>query len=252
MIKFITLVLGYLLFNGSVYSSESIKTELNDSSRGRVIPVQIIFPSDKQNCQSENESAVDACRVVILSSGYGVQYTGYSFITNALAEQGYLVIAIQHELAGDPKLSRTGDLFKTRSENWQRGAQTLKFVRAILMDKYKAYDFNNVVLIGHSNGGDISAWLANENIDYVAQVITLDHRRVPLPRNSNIETLTIRASDFEADPNVLFTYEEQLKYGGCLVKVNKAKHNEMTDYGPEWLKQAINRHLHEFLSGDAC
>ena len=36
--------------------------------------------------------------VVMISHGYGVKNTEYSFIANSLAEQGYHVISIQHDL----------------------------------------------------------------------------------------------------------------------------------------------------------
>ena len=101
------------------------------------------------------------------------------FLTKVLNELGYLVVAVGHELPGDPPLSVTGNLFETRSENWTRGAATLNFLQHQLASRYPSYDFEALLLVGHSNGGDISAWLANQTQPYVNTLITLDHRRVP-------------------------------------------------------------------------
>ena len=143
-------------------------------------------------------------------------------------------------------------MYETRSENWSRGAKTLDFLKNSLSKDLEKYDFEKLTLIGHSNGGDISAWLGNENKAYIRKVITLDNRRVPLPRNSNIEVLSIRASDFPADKGVLPTDIEQEKLGSCSVKIPKAKHNDMADFGPLWLKEKINLLIKNYLNEQPC
>ena len=117
------------------------------------------------------------------------------FLTQQLNELGYLVVAIGHELLKDPPLSVTGDLYETGSENWQRGAVTLEFIWKTLKLSYQNYDFEHLLLIGHSNGGDIAYWLANENKSYIVSLITLDHRGCLCL----VRILSIRASDFPAD-----------------------------------------------------
>lgn len=217
---------------------------INDTQRQRAIPVQISFPTDTSICTVKSQ-----CEVAFLSSGYGVAYDKYSYITETLNKAGYLVVAIQHELPGDPALAVTGHLYTERTENWQRGAATLKFIRAKLQPELSDYDFNKLTLVGHSNGGDISSWLLNEEVDFAQALITLDHRRVPLPRSGSPAVLSIRASDFPADPGVIYTEQEMATFNVCIVPVANAKHNDMTDFGPDWLKAAISNTLLSFILG---
>lgn len=218
-----------------------------DPSRDRKIPLEISYPLDATGC-----TVGTPCPVAFVSAGYGVPHTAYSFLVSQLNRLGYLVVAVGHELPGDPPLSVKGDLYQTRSENWRRGANTLVFLQQTLKPRYPSYDFNALLLVGHSNGGDISAWLVNEGKAYVKAIITLDHRRVPLPRKKDIGVLSIRASDFPADKGVLPSEQEQQQYGSCVVKIPQAKHNDMSDYGPPWLKQRISALVKDYLSGQPC
>lgn len=217
---------------------------VHDAKRLRDIPVKISFPVDTSVCSLKNK-----CPVAFLSSGYGVAYDKYSFISDSLNDAGYLVVAIQHELEGDPSLARTGNLFTQRSENWKRGAETLKFIRETLQSEFSSYDFNKLALVGHSNGGDISSWLASEEDGFIETLITLDHRRVPLPRSNPPLTLSIRGTDYSADVGVLYTEKEKSVFDACIVQVPDAKHNDMTDFGPDWLKASMATILSDFISG---
>jgi hypothetical protein len=218
-----------------------------DVPRGRIIPVEITFPGNIKRCSTQLK-----CPVAFLSAGYGVSHTKYTFLSKQFNQLGYLVIAIGHELPSDPALSVSGNLFETRSENWSRGAKTLDFLKSSLTKRFNEYDFEKLTLIGHSNGGDISAWLGNQNKSYIQKIITLDHRRVPLPRNSDFQVLSIRASDFPADKGVLPTGAEQEKYGSCIVNIPNAKHNDIADFGPVWLKERINVLINNHLNGLPC
>ncbi|WP_241737489.1 alpha/beta hydrolase [Neptunicella marina] len=220
---------------------------MSDTSRNRDIPVQISMPDNPNVCK-----ATAKCQVAFLSAGYGVSHTEYQFIAKQLTALDYLVVAIGHELAGDLPLSVEGNLYQTRQENWKRGAQTLNFIRGTLQKRYQNYDFNHLLLVGHSNGGDISAWLSNQHKNYVSALITLDHRRVPLPRVHKIKVLSIRGSDFPADKGVLPTNEEKRKYKSCIVTIPGSRHNDMTDNGPQWLKVKISQLIHGYLQGNSC
>ncbi|MCE9678738.1 alpha/beta hydrolase [Shewanella sp. AS1] len=219
---------------------------LFDEARDRSIPIEITQPSG-HNC-----SAAKPCPVAFVSAGYGMAHTQYGFMTATLSRLGYLVIAIGHELPQDPPLAVSGDLFVNRSENWQRGAQTLAFVQQNLSSTYPNFDFNHLLLVGHSNGGDISVWLAAEGVDYVKQIITLDNRRVPLPRDSQIKVLSIRAGDFPADNGVLPTQKEREDFPICVVTLNDARHNDMSDLGPAWLRSKISQLVESFINEPEC
>lgn len=218
-----------------------------DENRDRTIPIEITTPSDDFDCSVDSK-----CAVAFISAGYGIPHTKYKFLAKTFSKLGYLVIAIGHELPGDPSLSVSGDLFQTRSENWIRGAETLKVVRNELRTRHVDYDFDNIVLAGHSNGGDISAWLLRESPSFVSHIITLDHRRVPFPRTKNVKVLTVRASDFKADNDVLPTSTEQTEFGSCVVRIANSRHNDMSDFGPSLLKSKIQKVVKDWLSDRSC
>lgn len=223
--------------NGSVY----------DPIRDRHIPVFISEPANPVSCHNDTP-----CQVAFLSAGYGVSHRDYQFVVTTLNDINYLVVAVGHELPQDPPLSRTGDLYQTRRENWQRGAVTLHFLRDYLRDKMDRYDFDSALLVGHSNGGDISSWLIDQGADWVSGVITLDHRRVPLPRNPDMKVLSIRASDFAADEGVLPEGQALHASGVCILSIPDAKHNDMSDSGPGWLRDLISEHIRVFIGSDTC
>lgn len=237
---------GLLLLSASI-NFTAIADVITDTFRDRHIPIEISPPYQAEVCKAESP-----CPVAFISAGYGVSHSNYQFIANLFEQKGYMVVAIGHELPNDPPLSVSGNLYETRSENWSRGAVTLDFIRNNLKSRFKNYDFDNLTLVGHSNGGDISAWLANEDKNYIKVIITLDHRRVPLPRRDDIKVLSIRASDFPADKGVLPTVSEQQKFGSCVVRIPKARHNDMEDEGPEWLKTKINALIAGFLAENSC
>ncbi|MCH1923563.1 alpha/beta hydrolase [Shewanella sp. C32] len=220
---------------------------IEDAARQRQIPVEIAAPTHQAAC-----TAKQPCPVAFVSAGYGMGHSQYRFATDALNQLGYLTVAIAHELPQDPPLSVSGNLYQTRSENWRRGAATLAFMRAALQEQYPNYDFDSLLLFGHSNGGDISAWLANEGQPYIKTVITLDNRRVPLPRSETIGVLSIRGSDFPADAGVLPTTAEQTRFGSCVVQIPAARHNDMADSGPPQLRRSMAMLITAYLGGATC
>ncbi|CCQ10509.1 hypothetical protein PALB_13760 [Pseudoalteromonas luteoviolacea B = ATCC 29581] len=222
-------------------------TELHDIERGRVIPIQITEPNLAEQC-----SSAAPCKVALIGAGYGLAHTHYQFIVNALKERGFLSVSIGHELPIDPFIALHKPYIATRAENWHRGAESLKFVRAELKNQFEQYDFDNLWLFGHSNGGDISAWYSNIWPQYVEAVVTLDSRRVPLPRNRGIKVFTIRASDFPADPTVLYEHDELKKFSACVITIPNALHNEMSDSGPSWLTEKMNQLIKGYIDRHTC
>ncbi len=220
---------------------------LFDTQRDREIPIEISEPEQSDKCEPSAP-----CPVAFLSAGYGVPHTDYRFLTGLFSQQGYLVVAIAHELPGDPPLATKGDFLFTRAENWERGAQTLRVVKQQLARLYPAYDFSRLTLIGHSNGGDISSWYSRDKHAQLDALITLDHRRVPLPRTNEFAVMTIRAGDFPADRGVLLNAEEQQQFGSCQIDLKQAKHNDMSDAGPEWLILQIQHVMRVWLDNHRC
>ena len=60
-----------------------------------------------------------------------------------------------------------------------------------------------MILIGHSDGGDTSMRLAQNHPEVVSKIISLDSRRYPFPRNSNIEILRFGAIDDHPNQGVV-------------------------------------------------
>ncbi|WP_337842047.1 hypothetical protein [Rheinheimera sp.] len=242
------LVLASLAVGLAAYELQAETTEvqiLQDNSRNRAIPVLLYRPNEAQ-CTAEQQ-----CPVAMLSPGYGVPHTGYAFIAEQLRSEGYLVVAVQHDLPTDPPLAKTGDLFRIRLPMWQRGAQNLRFVRQHLATRYPAFDWTALTLIGHSNGGDISALLLRESPGFASRLITLDNRRYPLPRHDAVQVLSVRGSDFPADAGVLPTAEEQRK-SVCVSTIAGSRHNDLTDQGSEALKATINQLIAQFVRHGRC
>lgn len=218
-----------------------------DAARQRPVPVELYFPANPGRCTPRRP-----CPVAFISAGYGVSHKNYSFVAASLNSLGYLAVSVQHDLPSDPPLSRTGHLVAVRTPMWKRGAENLRFVRESLGRSHPQYDWQHLVLIGGSNGGDISSWITRESPSFAVVVITLDHRRVPLPRGASPRVLSIRASDFEADAGVLPTAAEQRQSGTCIVEIAGARHNDMHDGGPAELKGKITSLIEAFLGDGSC
>src|SRR6185369_16170642 len=77
---------------------------LVDSARhNRSVPVDVYIRRDKE-AQAEFGMS-EKMPVVIISHGNTVKSSEYSFVANFLATNGYLVLSIQHDLPGEPKLA---------------------------------------------------------------------------------------------------------------------------------------------------
>ena len=239
------------LFGCATASDQTSKHQesltLVDSERQRPVPIELYFPTNTGRCTLKRP-----CPVGLISAGYGMSHKSYSFVASSLNSLGYLAVSVQHELPSDPPLSNTGDLVTVRTPAWKRGAENLRFVRESLTRSHPQYDWQHLVLIGGSMGGDISSWLTRESPSFAAVVITLDHRRVPLPRGTSPRVLSIRASDFEADAGVLPTTEEQRQSDTCIVKIDGARHNDMHDGGSAELKDKISNFIERFLANGSC
>lgn len=187
--------------------------------------------------------------MVLISHGYGVRNTEYGFLARAIAAQGFLVLSVQHQLPGDAPLATGGDLLARRRPVWEQGVRNLGFVFAQAQRRWAAVDPRRVILIGHSNGGDLSALMASEHPGLVSDLITLDHRRMPLPRASRPRQLSLRAGEVPADLGVLPSAQEQERFDIRLVDLPQAKHVDFTDRAPEAVKREVVRLVLAQLAG---
>jgi len=202
--------------------------------------------------QPAETGAGTAPQVVLFSHGYGANESGsnlaYSYLTRFLASKGYFVASIQHELPTDDLLPLSGPAQVVRKPNWERGAENIRFVIQSLQRLYPGLDFKNITLIGHSNGGDMSVLFAHLHPEMVSKIISLDNRRMPLPRRSKPRIYSLRSSDQPADPGVLPTTEEQEQFGIKIIKLPGTPHNSMSDGANQVQRSEINRYLLQFLT----
>ncbi|HLP08693.1 MAG TPA: hypothetical protein VK178_11045 [Opitutaceae bacterium] len=214
------------------------RLEFSDPSRDREIPAAIYEPTADQRPP----------RLAIISAGYGVPDTEYSFLATALCRLGFLVACMQHHHPADAPLAQAGDLRALRLPAWQTGARDLEFVLTELRRTRPSLDTARPVLIGHSNGGDIACLFATSHPAALECLITLDHRRMPLPRIAGLRCLSIRAAEFEADPGVLPIPEEANTRDISIVLLTGTKHMDLTDRGPASTRQAVVELVTRFVA----
>lgn len=226
-----------------VYESQLDILEMFDSTRNRKIPVA--FYSQKTAEKIQNQ------QIIIFSHGYGENGGGdnlrYSYLTENLASKGYFVVSIQHELPNDSLLAMTGNLQITRKPNWERGVENIVFVLNELKRIKPELDYKHLTAIGHSNGGDMTVLFAHKYPDMAYKVISLDNRRMPLPRVSQPKIYTLRSNDYPADEGVLPTPDEQLKNRITVQSIN-INHNKMDDNATTEERQTINQYLERYLN----
>lgn len=211
---------------------EAVETiALFDGSRNRAVPVVLYHPAGER-----------PHRLAILSHGYGAEPTSYGFIARRLAERGWLVAAIDHDLPGDPPVPRTGEPLVVRMPNWRIGADSIGFAARELRARGLADD-RPILLVGHSNGGDMAMLYAGEHPDTVGAVISLDNRRMPFPNDDRVQVLSLRSSDQVADPGVI---PEKLTSGTSVMPV-AVIHNHMSDEATPAQKSEMEQAIDAFL-----
>ncbi len=215
---------------------------LFDQNRNREIPIAIYQPKD---LKKSNKIPI------IFSHGYGENngkdyLEAYTYLTEFLASKGYFVISVQHELKTDELLAMTGKLQETRRPNWERGVQNILYVIQEIKSKYPELKFHELSLIGHSNGGDITVLFAHEHPKLVNRIISMDNRRMELPRASNPKIFTLRSKDYPADKNVLPTKEEITKYN-ITVQFTDINHSDMDNDANEIERKYLTTKILEYL-----
>lgn len=161
------------------------------------------------------------------------------------------MISIQHELPTDELMPTTGVPQVVRRPFWDRGADNIFFVLNELKKKESSLDFSNISLIGHSNGGDMTALFPIKFPGVVRKIITLDNRRMPLPTSGlPLKVYTIRSSDQPADEGVLPTKEQLKNLPIKIVTLASTKHNDMDESGTKKQHKEIVLLIEGFLSED--
>jgi predicted esterase len=212
--------------------------ELLDTLRQRPVPV-VLYSAPRVGRPKP---------LAIISHGYGGHSTDYTFIASALTRLGFIVASIDHlERPGDPAMANSGNLAELRRPVWQIGADSIGFVISELRRQGLA-DRERVVLVGHSNGGDMTMLFSYQRPGDVQAAFSLDHRRMPVPRTAQPRICSARSNDYVADPGVLPTVAERDALGMLVTEV-PVKHNDMSDSATPQQQQAILEVLTACLDG---
>lgn len=236
----LSLVLTTLLLPPAHGATPADTLLLTGAGRGRRVPVTVWSPP-LARCAAD-------CPVALIGTGYGARTGDYAFLARGLAAAGVIAVTIQHDLADDAPMPNTGDVRRDRTPWWERGVATLRFVASALRASHPQGRWNAPILVGHSNGGDIAALYAARYPHAVAAVVTLDHRRVPVPCAPTVPVLTLRSADQVADPGVLDPPCLPLSRPDLRVVTMAAlRHDDMTGAATPAQRQRIVDVIVEFL-----
>jgi hypothetical protein len=246
----VCVVMGGLYFSASKWAIRHDTLNLFDAARQRPVAVDVAV---RRDYEMKADAGYWKLPVAIVSNGNTVKNTEYSFLANVFAARGYLVASIQQDIPTDPPLmTKIGLPYVGRQGVYERGEANILFVVGQLKQLQPNADYDHLTLVGHSNGGDISMYFAKQHPQQVSKVITLDNLRVPFVLSDKLKILSFRSKDpnFKTDPGVLPTPQEAREDGIDIVRTN-AQHTDMSDRGPDTVKEKIQATLDHFLNDSA-
>jgi len=222
-----------------------------DASRdNRPVAVEIAVRRDKE---IQANAGLIKLPVAVLNHGNRVKFTQYSFLANVFAARGFIAISIQHDLPTDPPMvTKVGELYVGRQPQYLRGVANIKFAVEEMEKVQPNADYDQLTVVGHSAGADISMYFAKLHPDQVRRVVVLDNLRVPLITDGRFKILSFRSKDpvFKTDPGVIPSREVCEKAGITVVHTG-FRHNDMRDDGAEKAKASIAGTLDNFLDDDS-
>ena len=244
------LLAGGEYFTVSKWAIRHETLNLFDTTRQRPVAVDLAV---RRDYEMKADNGLWKLPVAIISNGNTVKNTEYSFLTNVIAARGYLVASIQQDLPSDPPLvTEVGLPYVGRRGVYLRCEANIVFVLGELQKLQPNADYSHLTLVGHSNGGDVSMYVAKQHPELVSRVITLDNLRVPFVLSDRLRILSFRSKDpnFKTDPGVLPT-PAQAKDDKIDIVNTGALHTDLSDRGPDPVKEKIQATLDKFL-GDAA
>jgi dienelactone hydrolase len=262
------------------------KYDLIDSTRkeiehpaGRLIPIQVYFPMQKkehslhkkvfeertpgnwppldvevysQKADISSLMTEQKHPLIFLNHGDTVAMTDYAFIAEDLASNGYIIVAIQHQLKSDPEEPK---FWKERSiSNYGKVIDNILFVfewlqnnQALLFNH--ALDLKKIGLIGHSMGGNSLLLFANrasnvlktkqnsallpltDTKDVKEALIVLDSGGFPYPTQSQYPLFLLFSEEREEYQKNSGTYDAMIKIGHKVKYYKGSKHISFMDHG---------------------
>jgi pimeloyl-ACP methyl ester carboxylesterase len=245
----VLVTVGY--FTASKWAIRHETLTFYDATRNnRPVAVDVAVRRDKE---MQADAGVNTLPVAILNHGNTVKFTEYSFIANAFAARGYLVVSIQHDLPSDPPMvTKVGELYVGRLPQYQRDIANIKFAIEEMQKVQANADYDHLTMVGHSMGADVSLYFAKMYPDHVKKVVTLDNLRVPFMTDGRFKILSFRSKDpeFKPDPGVIPSDDVCEKAGITVVRTG-FQHNDMRDTGPDEAKASIQGMLDKFLDDES-
>jgi alpha/beta hydrolase family protein len=242
---------GAVYFGISKWGIRHEALNMFDAVRQRPVAVNLAV---RRDYEMKADGGYWKLPVAIISNGNTVKNTEYSFLANVLAARGYLVASIQQDLPTDPPLvTKVGQPYVGRLGVYEKGEANILFVTRQLKKMQPNADYDHLTLVGHSNGGDTAMYFAMRHPSLVTKVVTLDNLRVPFVHGDNMKILSFRSKDpnFVTDPGVL-PNPQNAEAEGIDIIDTQFQHTEMSDRGPESVKERIQATLDNFLgSGSA-
>ena len=138
-----------------------------DARRQRPVAVDLAI---RRDYEMKASAGYETLPLAIISQGNTVRNTEYSFLANVFAARGYLVASIQHDLPTDaPLVTKEGSLYVGRLTVYERGEANILFALNELKKIQPNVEYNHITLVGHSNGGDISMFFAQQHPELVSE-----------------------------------------------------------------------------------
>ena len=238
-------------FTASKWAIRHETLMFHDAERGnRPVEVDVAVRRDKE---LQANAGLIRLPVAILNHGNTVKFTEYSFLANLFAARGYLVASIQHDLPTDaPMVTKVGELYVGRLPQYHRDVANIRFAIEEMKKVQPNADYNQLTMVGHSMGADVSLYFAKMYPEQIKKVVTLDNLRVPFMTDGRFKILSFRSKDpvFKPDPGVV-PDEEICEKAGITVVRTTFQHNDMRDTGPDEAKASIQEMLDKFLDDDS-
>ena len=177
-----------------------------DESRKRQVPVSVYLP----------ENASNPLPTIVFGPGYQGQedlqkeelvYKRYTYLAEYFTAKGYAFVSIQHDVFGDvdglEKVDPNAIQDEARRHLYIRGEANILFALAQLEQQNLPLHLDNLILSGHSNGGDIAKYFVNQHPELVRSLILFDARRARLRPISPLPVLMFEADDTTTDVGVI-------------------------------------------------
>ena len=187
---------------------QTLEQNLFNKTRNRQVPILIYTPANPK----------ESLPVVIFNPGYQEQkdlsrpdnilaYRKWEYLAEYFVKLGYAFIAIQHDILGDNDglafIDKAAPQVEARKHLWIRGEKNIFFVIDELKQQFPEFNFDNFIIAGHSNGGDIAKFFANNHEEAISSVIVFDGRRCPIRAGSKQRLLIFEATDTSTDIGVI-------------------------------------------------